>query len=263
MRAGMVDRRQPLPSRAPPAQEEAADALQHPRDRRDQPGRRPRPRAAASGPVRPFDPLRPADPWRPARDHRLLPRPQGPRSRARQGRAPRPARRDDLRVHAGDDRAPLRRGSRVGAARRPRRDGLARHPAGEDDRGDRPEAAGRVHRRREADDRDARSRARGRRPPRRPEPQARGAVDHQAPRRARPARPLRQRGALHAHPVRADGLDEDRVRRDDRRGAVLRRVGNRSRRRPRRTRPASRPRWWARSGWRARWCRSKRWNRVR
>ena len=116
---------------------------------------------------------------------------------------------------------------------RPRRDGLARRPAGEDDRGDRSEAAGRVHRRREAHDRDARSRARGRRAPRRPEPQARGALDHQAPRRARPARALRQRGALHAHPLGARRLDEDRVRRHDGRGAVLRRVGHRSGRRPR------------------------------
>ena len=35
------------------------------------------------------------------------------------------------------------------------------------------------------------------------EPQARGAVDHQAPRRARPARALRQRGALHRAPGRS------------------------------------------------------------
>ena len=89
------------------------------------------------GPVRPLDPLRPAEPLRPARDHRLLPRQEGARSRARQGRAPRPARGDDLRVLAGDDRAPLRRGARVGAARRARRHGLARRPAGEDHRGDR------------------------------------------------------------------------------------------------------------------------------
>ena len=47
--------------------------------------------------------------------------------------------------------------------------------------------------------------SRGRRVPRRSEPQARGAVDHQAPRRARSARALRQRGALHAHPFRALG----------------------------------------------------------
>ena len=59
-------------------------------------------------------------------------------------------------------------------------DGLDRRAAGEDDRRDRSEAARRVHRRREAHDRDPRSRARDRRVPRRPEPQARSAVDHQA-----------------------------------------------------------------------------------
>ena len=144
------------------------------------------------------------EPLGPARDHRLLPRPEGARPRARQGRAPRRARGDDVRLLAGDDRAPLRRGARLGAARRPRRDGLARRPAGEDDRGDRSEAAGRVHRGREAHDRDARGRSRGRRATSSARPQARGAVDHQAPRRARPARALRQRGALHAHPFRAD-----------------------------------------------------------
>ena len=101
--------------------EEAADAVEHPGDRRDQPRRRPRPRAAAPGPLRPLDPLRPAEPIGPARDHRLLPRQEGARARARQGRAARRARGDDLRLHAGDDRAPLRRGARVGAARRPRR----------------------------------------------------------------------------------------------------------------------------------------------
>ena len=82
-------------------------------------------------------------------------------------------------------------------------------------------------------DRDPRSRPRGRRAPRRPRPQARGAVDHQAPRRARPARPLRQGGALHEDPYRAHRLDQDRVRRHDRRGAVLRRGRHRSGRRPR------------------------------
>ena len=55
-------------------------AGQHPGDRRHQPGRRPRPRAAAPGPLRPLDLLRPARPRRPPGDHRLLPRQEGPRS---------------------------------------------------------------------------------------------------------------------------------------------------------------------------------------
>ena len=48
--------------------------VEHPADRRDQPRRRPRSRAAAPGPLRPVDPLRPAEPLRPAGDRRLLPR---------------------------------------------------------------------------------------------------------------------------------------------------------------------------------------------
>ena len=124
-----------------------------------------------------------------------------------------------------------------------------RRAAGEDDRGDRSEAAGRVHRRGAAHDRDARGRSRDGRVPRRPEPQARGALDHQAPRRARPARAQRRRGALHAHALRAARDDEDRVRRHERRGAVLRRVGHRSRRATSCTRRGSRRRWSARSAW--------------
>ena len=54
--------------------EAAARAVEHLADRRDQPRRRPRPRAAAPGPLRPVDPLRPAEPLRPPRDRRLLPR---------------------------------------------------------------------------------------------------------------------------------------------------------------------------------------------
>ena len=55
------------------------------------------------------------------------------------------ARGDDVRVLAGDDRAPLRRSARVVPARRARGDGVGRRPAGEAHRGDRARAAGRVH----------------------------------------------------------------------------------------------------------------------
>ena len=114
-----------------------------------------------------------------------------------------------------------------------------------------------------AHDRHARGRARDGRVPRRPEPQARGAVDHQAPRRARSARAQRRRGALHAHPFRAARDDEDRVRRDERRGAVLRRVGHRSVGRPRARDDASRRRWSVRSAWPDRSSRTRRSRPVR
>ena len=52
-----------LPAGAPDP-EAAADRLEHPRDRRDEPRRRPRPRAAAPGSVRPVDLLRPPGPRR-------------------------------------------------------------------------------------------------------------------------------------------------------------------------------------------------------
>ncbi len=63
---------------------------------------------------------------RSTRDHRLLPRPQGARARARQRGTARRAGRDDVRLHAGDDRAHLRRRSRLGVARRPDGDELGR-----------------------------------------------------------------------------------------------------------------------------------------
>ena len=78
------------------------------------------------------------------------------------------------------------------AARRPRVDGVGRRAAGQAHRRDRPEAAGRVHRRREAHDRDPRSGTRDGGVPRRPEPQARSALDHQAQGRARVARAHRR-----------------------------------------------------------------------
>ena len=184
--AQLVDRHaEPASADAPPYPQARARAGERAHHRGDEPGRRSRSGAVASGPLRSLDPLRPAEPFRPARDHRLLPRPQGARARARQGGAARRARGDDLRVLAGDARAHLRRSARVGVARRPDRDELGARAAGEDDRGDRAEAARRVHRRRAAHDRHARSRSRDGRVSRRSESQARGAVDHQAPRRAR------------------------------------------------------------------------------
>ena len=57
--AGALRRlRQPLAAGAPAPEEEARGVLEHPRDRCDQPRRRPRPRAAASRALRPLDPLR-------------------------------------------------------------------------------------------------------------------------------------------------------------------------------------------------------------
>ena len=127
------------------------------------------------------------------------------------------ARRDDLRLHAGDDRAPLRRGARVGAARRPRR----RWTGHDVQQAKMTEEIG-LKQPVEYTEDEKRTIAtheagsRGRRVPRRPEPQARGAVDHQAPRRARSARALRQRGALHAaRAPSSSAIDEDRVRRHD------------------------------------------------
>ena len=75
---------------------------------------------------------------RPPRDHRLLPRQEGPRARARRPGQARHAGRHDVRLLAGDDRAPLRRGPGLGAAPGRRAPRLGRHPAGQDDRGDRP-----------------------------------------------------------------------------------------------------------------------------
>ena len=192
-------------------------------DRRDEPRRRPRSRVAPSGSLRPVDPLRSAEPLRPARDRRLLPRPQGARARARQGRAPRPARRDDHRLHAGDDRAPVRRrrssgrcatdatrwtGTTCSRRSSPRRSGsssrsstrtrrscaIATHESGHavvahlvgHDR--KLEVLSIVKRR-----------------------DALGS-----------ARALRQGRALDEDPDRAHRLDQDRVRRHDRGGAVLR-----------------------------------------
>ena len=104
---------------APPHPEEAAEA----RSRTclliacDEPRFRSRPRAASSRSVRPFDPLRPPELGRVgATSSTTTSIKQGARTRARQGGAARRARGDDLRVHAGDDRAPVRRSARVGAA---------------------------------------------------------------------------------------------------------------------------------------------------
>ncbi len=75
--------------------------------------------------------------------------------------------------------------------------------------------------------RDARSRTRGRRAPRRSRPQARGVVHREATRCARTARALRQGRTLDEDEVRAHQRDEDRVRRDDSRRVVPRRSGDR------------------------------------
>ncbi len=103
---------QPVPARAPPAAPPDAAVDQRARDRGHQPRRQPRPRTAAPGPLRPAARVRRARPYRPARARRPLPGTQSARGRARRGRGPRPDRRGDPGLHAGDDRAPLRRGAR-------------------------------------------------------------------------------------------------------------------------------------------------------
>ena len=201
---------------------------------------------------------------RPARDHRLLPRPKAHVPELDKEERRDAARGDDLRLLAGDDRAPLRRGARVGAARRPRRDGLARRPAGEDDRGDRSEAAGRVHRGRAAHDRDPRGRSRGRRVPRRLRTaSSRCCRSSSAATRSVCSRTPTARSASRAPAPSCSAIDPDRVRRHDGRGAVLRRVGHRPVRRPRARDDASPRRWSARSAWPARSCRSRRSRPVR
>ena len=79
--------------------------------RRDQPRRQPRPGAAAPRPLRPPAHLRVPGQGRAPRAHRLLPGEQGAPPGARRRRAARRARRGDPGLHAGDDRAPLRRGA--------------------------------------------------------------------------------------------------------------------------------------------------------
>ena len=228
----MHQRIEPLVAGEPAGEEAAAEGVEHPRHRRDEPSERSRPGAPPSGPLRPVGALRPSEPVGPPGNRRLLPRPQGARPRPRPAGAPRPARGDDARLLAGDDRARARRSARLDVARCPRRDELGRRAAGEAHRRDRAQATGRVQRGREAHDRDPRGGTRRRRLPGRSEPQAGGPLDHQATRRLGSPRAHRHRRALHAHALRAPRVDEDRFRWHDRRRAVLRRVGHRSGRRP-------------------------------
>ena len=138
-------------------------------------------------------------------------------------------------------------------------DGLARRAAGEDDRGDRSEAAGRVHRRREG--------ARSRRT--RPVTRSVAYLVGQN-RKLEVLSIIKRRDALGllAHSDNEErftrtrsellGLDEDRVRRHD----APRSCSSASRAPVRaatsRTRRASRRRWSARSAWPVRSCRSRR-----
>ena len=100
------------------------------------------------------------------------------------------------------------------------------------DGGDRPRPAGAVHRQREAPDRDARGRPRHGCLADRAGTPARGAHDHQAPRRAGAARPRRPRRGVHPLPHGDAQPHPDRDGRPGRRGAVLRRRLHRSGRRP-------------------------------
>ena len=166
-------------------------------DRGDQPGRQPRPGAAATGPLRPAAHLRAAEQERPPGADRPLPRHQGARPRARRRGAARRAGRGHPGLLAGDDRAPLRRGA--GQRGPPRRAGdeLERRRQGAAGRGGRHGAAGRLHRPREAADRHPRGRARHGRLAGRAGAPARGPHDHQAPLGARPAGARRPRRGLH------------------------------------------------------------------
>ena len=195
---GLVHRPdQPVPAGAPPAPAPGPGRGDDPADRGDEPRRQPRPGAAAPGSLRPPAQLRPADPRRAPGAHRPLPGPQGPRGRPRRPRRPRRDRRGHPGLHAGDDRAPLRRGPGQRPAPRGQRDEPRRRRVRPADRGDRHGPAGGLHAAREAADRDPRVRARHDGPPGRPAPPAGGPEHHQAPRRPGHARPRRQRGRVH------------------------------------------------------------------
>ena len=116
---GHLHRRHQRLAAGPQAPAQATDRPgQHPGHRRHQPGRRPRPGAAAPGPLRPHHLLRPAGPSgrRDIIDYYLG-------KKAHEPDLDDPARRDtlaatDRRLLAGDDRAPDRRVAGVGAPAR-------------------------------------------------------------------------------------------------------------------------------------------------
>ena len=138
-----------------------------------------------------------------------------------------------VRLHAGHARAPVRRVAADRAAGRPQVDDARRRLRGEAHRGDRHQAAGRLHRRRPGRRRDARGRPRDRRLLPGQGPAAGGAVDHQASRFARSARARRRGGALHADPHRGRVRHRDRAGRSRGRGALPRRERDRPGVRPR------------------------------
>ena len=173
------------------------------RDRRHQPGGRPRPRPPAAGPVRPLHLLRPPHPGRAAGDHRLLPRQEGARPGAGRPRPARHAGLDHGRLFAGHDRAPLGRGAHLGTAARRRPPVVGRPHAGQDDERGRAGAGHRLHGGRAPHDRHARGGARHGGLAGRQGSQARAALDREAPGRARHAHPLGDRGALHEDQERA------------------------------------------------------------
>ena len=155
--------------------------------------------------------------------------------------AARPAGRRHERLDAGDDRAPARRGAGQRAAPRVDDDDLRRRRARPHHGDGRHRAARRLHAGRAGAHRHARGRPRRDRLARRPEPHARGADDHPARRRARPARAQRLRRGLDALALRPAGARADRDGRLGRRGALLRADEHRPRRRPRRRDPHRRP----------------------
>ncbi len=165
-----------------------AHVQQHPADRGDEPRRQPRPGAPATGPVRPQAVLRPPDQVRAPRADRLLPRPEDAPRAARRRPHARSSCPRRLRLHAGDDRAPVRRGVARRAPRGPHGDEQPGHPRGQAHRGARLQAAGQLRGVGPRVGGDPRGRPRHRRLPGGQGSPARGAVDHQAPAGARPAR---------------------------------------------------------------------------
>ena len=199
---------------------------QHPADRRHQPGRLARHRAHATRSLRPAAVFRRAHPERAGGPGRLLPRAEeAPRAARRPGR-PDAHRARVLRVHAGHDRAPLRRVAPGRAPRGAPGDELRRRDGGEVHRGDRLEAGRHLHRQRSSRRGGARGGTCHRRALPGTEPPARGAFDHQAARIARPARARRRGGAVHEEPDRDRIRDRDRPRRDGGGGARPGRVGH-------------------------------------
>ena len=131
--AGLVDAAQPAAARRTGScRRPPAEPAERPADRRDQPRRQPRPGAAAARAASTAgSPSSCPDKAGRRAAHRPLPRPQGARRRAgRRPSAGTPSPAITQRLHAGDDRAPARRGARQCAAPRRAADDLGGRRAG-------------------------------------------------------------------------------------------------------------------------------------